>query len=84
MGLEDRVRALEKETEELRELVDGQEAWSHRKRLHALEGNQGGVEFAARALKAYQETRDNRITQLREWGGFALAVAAIAITTFFR
>jgi len=79
MALEDRVRALERETEELRELVDGQEPWSHRKRLHVLETERTGVTMAARALDAYQKTRDSRMTQLREWGGFALALAAIAV-----
>jgi len=79
MALEDRVRALERETEELRELVDGQQPWSHRKRIHALENTDRGVAFARQALTAYREARDNRMTQLREWGGFALALAAIAV-----
>jgi hypothetical protein len=76
MALEDRVRALEREMEELHELVDGQEPWSHRKRLHALEGDSNSARLASQALRAYRREAGRGV---REWGGFVLALAAVLI-----
>jgi hypothetical protein len=74
------MSALEHDVEELRELVDGQEPWSHRKRLHALDADKRGAELVAQALTDFRELRTARSTRIREWGAFALALAAIALS----
>lgn len=76
-ALEVRVTALELEAREMRELVDGQEKWSHRKRLHELENDDRAAKLMAQALKEFRELRSSRWTKVREWGGFAIAVAAV-------
>jgi hypothetical protein len=77
-ALEERVSALE-------ELVDGHEPWSHRVRLHALEDAQAAAELLKEATAALRDARKTeqrwRWSQVREWGGFALAAAAIALST---
>lgn len=75
------MNALEHDLEELRELVDGQEPWSHRKRLHKLEDEQYAAELVERALRALRTTRGR---QVREWGSFVLAVAAIIVAVLAR
>jgi type VI protein secretion system component VasF len=78
--LEQRVKALETTVAALDELVDGQEDWSHRKRLHKLDADASAANYAREALKAYKRERDHLGTRVREWGGFALAAAAIVLT----
>lgn len=68
--------------EELCELVDGQEPWTHRKRLHALENHQAAAELATQALAAYRRERARVPVQVREWGSFAIALAAVLVATF--
>lgn len=87
MALEDRVATLEREVRELAVLVDGQEPWSHRKRLHALENNDAAAKYneaaaerARQALAAYRRERARVPVQVREWGSFALALAAVLVT----
>ena len=76
------MSALERDYRDLHELVDGQRAWSHRKRLHALENNDRAAILAAEALKAHHESRNNRAVRFREWGAFVLAVVAIVVSHF--
>lgn len=83
-GLDYRVSALEREAVELRELVDGQEVWSHRKRLHALEDDQHAARLVAAALKEFRDLRSSRWTRVREWGSFAIAVAAVIAAVVLR
>lgn len=77
--LEHRMTVLEREVVDLRELVDGQESWSHRKRLHALENDQSAAELVAKALRDFRDLRTARWTRVREWGGFAVALAAVLV-----
>lgn len=77
--LDVRMSALEQEVGELRELVDGQEAWSHRKRLHKLEGDDNAARLVATALREWRDLRTSRWTRAREWGAFAVAVAAVVV-----
>jgi len=79
-GLEQRVTTLEKDLAELQQLVEGQQDWSHRKRLHRLEDDDRGVTVAAEALRAYKATKFSLRSQLREWGAFVLAAVAIALS----
>lgn len=72
-----RVTALEQEARELRVLVDGQESWSHRKRLHTLENDRSATELVAQALSEFRDLRSSRWTRAREWGAFTLAAASI-------
>jgi hypothetical protein len=88
-ALEHRVSALERDYRDLHELVDGQPPWSHRKRLHALENDDRARAYAAQALRAHseamqahREARDNRKTQIREWGAFVLALVALIVSHF--
>lgn len=74
-----RMTAVETELGELRELVDGQEAWSHRKRLHKLEAEDNAARMVARALKEFRDLRTSRWTRVREWGAFAVAMAAVVV-----
>jgi hypothetical protein len=80
-GVIARLNALEAEVSRLDELVDGQQSWSHRKRLHLLENDRRAVELAAQSLAAYRESRENKWTRVREWGAFLLAAVAIALST---
>jgi hypothetical protein len=80
--LDFRLSALEQGHRELRMLVEGQEPWSHRRRLHALENNDRAAVLAAKALEAHHNARNNRTTRVREWGGFALAAAALVLAYF--
>lgn len=73
------MTALEAEVGELRELVDGQESWSHRKRLHELEGEKQTATAVVEALQALREVRIARSTRLREWGSFAVAFTALLL-----
>ena len=75
------MSALEHDMERLDELVDGQQPWSHRKRLHALENDQDARRFAAQALEAFHQARNNRWTRVREWGAFVLAIAAVVVAS---
>lgn len=63
--------------EKLGSLVDGLEAWSHRKRLHKLETDDRAVEIATEVLQEVRKTREHSWNRVREWG--ALVIAAIAI-----
>ena len=78
-GILERVKALEAAVRELDQLVEGQEPWSHRSRLHQIEADDRGVTIAAEALRAYRDQRDSLYTRVREWGAFVLAAAAIAL-----
>jgi hypothetical protein len=81
-GLNDvaaRVRRLEEDVRALDEIVEGQQPWSHRTRLHNLENDDRGVAIAAEALRAYRDQRNSVYTRVREWGAFVLAAAAIAL-----
>jgi len=75
--LERRVNALTQEVDELRELVDGQESWSHRKRLHKVEDTLAGEKLLAAALK---ELRSVRNTKVRDRVTWALACTAIVVS----
>lgn len=84
--LDERVSTLERSFVRLRELVDGQESWSHRKQLHdlrnAVAGEQAVTDTAEKiraALAADHVARDRRAVRLREWGSFAVAIAAVLI-----
>lgn len=79
-----RVTALEVESREIRELVDGQEEWSHRKRLHRLENDDRATKMMAQALKEFRDLRSSRWTRVREWGSFAVAVAAVVVVVVLR
>lgn len=72
--LERRMNALEVEQRELRELVDGQESWSHRKRLHLIEDTLHGERLIATALKELKGVRSARAR-----ADLTLVLAAIAI-----
>jgi t-SNARE complex subunit (syntaxin) len=74
-----RMNALEQELGELRELVDGQEAWSHRKRLHAVEGKIATTEMLQEALEALRAARYGRLALIAQWGSLVVAVVALAI-----
>lgn len=75
-ALEYRVSALEHEIRDLRELVDGQESWTHRKRLHALENDHRARAQAAEALRIYTEARNKRSSHIRDWGAFVLGASS--------
>jgi hypothetical protein len=77
--LERRVNALGEEVDELRELVDGQESWSHRKRLHVIENKLGAEELVAAALK---ELRGVRSARVRADATLVLAGVAILVSVF--
>ncbi|HEY2936738.1 MAG TPA: hypothetical protein VGJ25_09060 [Gaiellaceae bacterium] len=77
------MSTLETKLRELDELVDGQETWSHRKRLHELENTDRGVELAKQVLERARNERDRRFGSLREWGILAVAVAAILVNRLF-
>jgi len=79
-GVEARVSTLEKRVDDLDELVDGHEPWSHRTKLHNLKDNQDAVRVAAEALKVYRNERLGWRSQIREWGAFALAAVAIMLS----
>jgi len=74
-----RLRRLEEDVKALDELVEGQQPWSHRVRLHEIENDDRGVTIAAEALRAYRNQRNSVYTRVREWGAFVLAAAAIAL-----
>lgn len=61
-------------------LLEGHEPWSHRSRLHALEGQSQSARLASEALAAYRRERDQTGRRVREWGSFALAAAAILVS----
>jgi hypothetical protein len=79
-----RVTVVEAELGELRELVDGQESWSHRKRLHALEDNDRAAKIVREALDELRKARRGRGAQIREWGGFILATVALVVSLYLR
>lgn len=74
-----RMSALERDLEDLRELVDGQESWSHRKRLHTVESSLRAEELVHQAIEELRNNRRGRWDRIREWSGFAIAAAALAI-----
>lgn len=71
------VASLERKLEELDDLVEGHQDWSHRTRLHKIEDNDRGVELAAQALEAYKHARSGHWVRVREWGAFVLASVAV-------
>lgn len=81
--LQRRMNALTQEMEELRELVDGQESWSHRRRLHALEDDSRAAELAAQALDAFrtaqERERTSRTRAVRDWIAVLAAIAAVVV-----
>jgi hypothetical protein len=84
-AIEVRVSALEEDVSQLRDLVDGQEPWSHRKRLHKLEDDEHAATLVQQAIdtlrSAQSVRRRSRWDRIREWGVFAVAVAAVLIST---
>jgi type VI protein secretion system component VasF len=79
-----RLNVLEREVDELRELVDGQEAWSHRKRLHDLENERDAAKLVSQALDAFRKAQHGRWAQARQWASFVLAVAAVVVAILAR
>lgn len=77
--LEERVSVLTQQVANLDELVDGQAEWSHRQQLHLLRNALTATAIAAETTAKVAADRDKRSTRIREWGGFVLAAAAIAI-----
>ena len=77
------MSVLEHDHDELRELVDGQEPWSHRKRLHALEDDKRAAELVAAALERFGDLRTAKATRIREWGSFAMAAVALIVALLF-
>jgi type VI protein secretion system component VasF len=78
------MSALEHDVEELRELVDGQEPWSHRKRLHALENERDAAKLVREALDLFRKAQHGRWAQVRAWASFTVAVVAIVIAILGR
>jgi hypothetical protein len=78
-GLGVRMTIVEAELGELRELVDGQESWSHRKRLHELENENHAAELVRQALDELRKARRGRWAQIREWSAWIVAAAALLI-----
>lgn len=77
--LDRRMSAMEAGHRELRELVDGQESWSHRRRLHAIENRLAGEDLLATALN---ELRTVRAARLRADVTLLLAAVAIVVSIF--
>lgn len=71
------MNTLEQDLTELRALVDGQQPWSVRKRLHAIESERHAAELLLRELRR----RSNRF---REWGSFVIAIAALVIAILLK
>jgi hypothetical protein len=89
------MNALEHEVDELRELVDGQEPWSHRRRLHTLEGDKRAAELVRQALDelaqaqraraaATRTLHRNTLALIPQWGSFLVAAVAIVLAIVLR
>lgn len=72
-----RVAELRADLEELRELVDGQEPWSHRKQLHALRDEQAGEVLLRQALEELRAARRGKWAAIREWASVTVAIASL-------
>lgn len=79
-----RMNVLEREVANLRELVDGQESWSHRKQLHKLNNAKDSEKLVREALDAFRQAQHGRWAQVRAWASFAVAVAAIILAILAR
>lgn len=77
------MNALEAEHRELRELVDGQESWSHRRRLHTLEDDHRAAELVSQALDAFRtaenRARSSKWRTARDWLAVAAAAGAVIV-----
>lgn len=74
--------AVEAEVDDLRELVDGQESWSHRRRLHALEDDHRAAELVRQALDELRKVRRGKWAIVREWTAVVIAAAAVVVAVW--
>lgn len=77
-----RMSVLEREHEELRELVDGHESWSHRNRLHKLDNFVDADRLLQQALSELRSVRRGKWALMREWVAVLVAAAAVAVAVW--
>ncbi len=70
------MTVLEHTVEELRELVDGHEPWTHRSRLHELENDRTAAELAGKVLERANRRASDKF---RWWGMFVIAVLTVVL-----